>query len=117
MPMILIVDDSKDDQDILKEFISSQPKARFLLASSGQEALETLKNEKIDLIISDYHMKNGDGLWLLQKLKKLKDPPRCILITGEQRFSENYFVDLGAASVCFKPLDFSRLHSEILRLL
>jgi len=49
-------------------------------ASSGNEALGILKNTKIECIISDYDMEDGNGLDFIRKLEKREIP--FILMTG-----------------------------------
>src|SRR5688572_21491446 len=103
MALILVVDDSKDDREIVKEFLRSHSHDSHS-ASSGEEAIELIQNKKFDLVISDYHMPMGDGLWLLQKLKEIADAPRCIVVTGEFKIAPEYFLAQGASGFCFKPI-------------
>lgn len=78
---ILIVDDSPMNIQILGLFIKS---AGFNLqfATDGESALNTLKKETVDLIISDIRMPGMDGFELLEtinKSSKLKNIPIILL--------------------------------------
>jgi two-component system chemotaxis response regulator CheY len=59
MYRVLIVDDDQElalvIQDKLKDLGES------MTASAGYEAINILKDNKYDLVISDYNMKDGDG--------------------------------------------------------
>ncbi len=46
---------------------------RVVEAASGEEALELLKTEKVDLIISDFYMPGMDGSQLVRHIKAHED--------------------------------------------
>jgi HD-like signal output (HDOD) protein/ActR/RegA family two-component response regulator len=51
-------------------------------AGSGEEALEFLANEKVDLVITDMRMPVMDGCQLLQKIKELQPTALRIILSG-----------------------------------
>ncbi len=115
MPNILVVDDSLDNLSLMSEFIHGLGyRCRF--ATSGEMAYEIIFTETFDLIISDYHMANGDGLWLLQKLKNTHGAPKCIIVTSDPGLDSEFLVAQGAASHLTKPIDWAELKKEIDRL-
>lgn len=65
---ILFVDDEKQILDALKRTFFGCG-YRIYLAESGKEALDTLANERIDLLISDVRMPGMDGYQLLMEIK------------------------------------------------
>ncbi len=77
---VMCVDDEKDNVDALERLF--RKKYRVLKATSGQQALELLKDEPVSLIISDQRMPNMTGVEFLEK--SLKTHPDCmrILLTG-----------------------------------
>lgn len=87
------------------------------LAASGRQALDVLKAEDFDLIISDYQMNDGDGLWLLGQLKKELAAPNCIVMTADQTINKDQFISAGASALCPKPIHWPQLAQEIHRLL
>ncbi|TXK26767.1 response regulator [Pontibacter qinzhouensis] len=78
---ILVVDDNNTNRGILKAQLTQW---RFLpsLAGSAQEALLLLKKQKYDIIISDMHMPETDGVELAQKVKKLHPNLPIILLSS-----------------------------------
>lgn len=63
---ILIVDDMEDLLDLYEVILTSKYDLSIIRATSSVEAIEVLKvEEKIDLIISDFNMPNGNGDALL----------------------------------------------------
>lgn len=65
---ILVVDDDRDS-NLMAAFILQKAGATVLTASSGLEALQTLSENQIDLLISDIGMPELDGYELLQRVR------------------------------------------------
>lgn len=116
MALVLVVDDSQDNLIFIKDFLMTLGHT-CRLAASGRQALDILKEETFDLIISDYQMNDGDGLWLLTELKKDLSSPNCIVMTGDQTISQDQFFSAGACALCPKPIHWPQLEQEIRRLL
>jgi len=78
---LLFVDDEKNILSSLKRLF--RPVGyRILLANDGEEGLEVLKKEKVDLVISDMRMPKMDGATFLSKVKKHWPNTVRILLTG-----------------------------------
>jgi len=109
---ILIVDNDKSTRESLHEFIES---AGYIssTASSADEALDLLKTNNQDVVITDIVMPGMDGLELTGLIKKKYDTD-VIVITG---YIENYSyedaITIGASDIIFKPI---RLEELLLRL-
>ena len=58
---VLVVDDEREYRVLVGNFLSDQGWTVFL-AENGQEGLNTLFREKIDIIVSDIYMPVMDGL-------------------------------------------------------
>lgn len=68
---ILIVDDDEDILGALKDFLSESVSGlRILTASSAAQALETLRREAVDVVITDYAMAPMDGVAFLKRVAK-----------------------------------------------
>ncbi len=80
-PQILIVDDEPFILKMIKKLLSKYNLDIFL-AVSPMEALNLIKQEQIDLILSDQRMPDMDGLSLLAQVKKLSPSTICILMSG-----------------------------------
>ena len=78
---VLIVDDEPKMQRIL-EIMLKQMGHNALLANNGQEALEIIKADYIDLIVSDLQMPLMTGMELLKNLRELCIDIPCIIITA-----------------------------------
>ena len=68
---IMIVDDSRAMRRIVQRTIRQAGYGRhdFLEAENGVEALELIKSDKPDLVLSDWHMPEMSGMDLLKALR------------------------------------------------
>ncbi len=85
----LIVDDEEDLRDIL-EMICIKLGVSVQTAANGQVALDLVKKQQFDLIISDIQMPVMDGLTLLANVRQDQSivQPKFIFITGGIDFTE-----------------------------
>jgi len=77
---ILVTDDEIDNLQLLKRTLRSD--YNVFLANSGFEAIEILKSNKIDMIISDHKMPGMDGVELLKKTLNYAPDAIRILVTA-----------------------------------
>jgi len=78
---ILIVDDEPNIINSLKRLLRREG-YRLFVAGGGDEALQVLSKEKIDLIISDGRMPGMGGIELLQKVKAAYPDVVRIILSG-----------------------------------
>lgn len=90
---ILIVDDAKSNRSLLK-LVLSETEAQFSEASDGLEALEILKEEYFDFVVTDLVMPNMDGHETLIKYQEWADKegiekrPYFIVQTGFSKYEK-----------------------------
>jgi signal transduction histidine kinase len=117
MKKILFVDDEQFVLDGLKRLLwEYRKKWELKFALNGKEALETINNEDIALIISDVRMPGMSGLDLLEKLQvseKTKKIPVVILTGDQERTLKRQALDLGAVDLLNKPINKEDLVSRI----
>ena len=116
MRKVLIVDDEKLIRLGVKTMIERKAKDCYeiYLCSNGLEALETVRKEKIDIIISDIRMPEMDGLEFIKSLKNLEYKPAIMILSGYDDF--NYAVDAmraGAQNYLLKPVKRDELYESL----
>jgi CheY-like chemotaxis protein len=121
-PLILIVDDDKDDHSILemaiKEVITD---ARIANLYDGSEVKDfLLKKNKVvngqdkfpDIIFLDLNMTRIGGretIYLLKKDEEMRNIPVIVLTTGSDEKEKDELLRLGASDFYTKPVDLSDL--------
>lgn len=78
---ILAIDDEVGIRELLRSELTRQGYA-VDTASNGEEAIEKVKIEKFDIIISDIKMPKMDGIETLAAIKKISPETEVIMITG-----------------------------------
>jgi len=109
MPSILLVD---DDRNIL--FLLSEALKKFdydlTMANGGEKALEILKDNEFDLIISDLQMPRVDGIDVLKAGKAKNPDTEVVIVTGYGSIkSAVRAMKLGASDYLSKPVDVEEL--------
>lgn len=80
-PKILVVDDERDICRAL-EFLLVGEGYSVALANSGEEAIERLKNERFDVVLTDLKMERIDGIAVLEKTKELSSDTQVLIMTA-----------------------------------
>jgi len=114
---VLIVDDEVDLCDMVADEFKFAG-AKVFQANSGEQALEVLKKNPIDVILSDINMPNGDGMYLLKSVKSMNhNIPVVLLLTGFSNYSVEEAYDAGAEGIFSKPCDLDLVMQHMLKLL
>ncbi|WP_114782658.1 PAS domain S-box protein [Botryobacter ruber] len=105
---ILIVDDKENNIFALEQMLDKSGR-RFLSATNGKEALKTVLNRDIDLIILDVQMPEMDGFEVAQILKSNKRTKDIPIIFASAEKKEHQFMikgfEEGAIDYLYKPLN------------
>ena len=109
--LVLVVDDAPDITLMLACFLEKAGYRVRPVFSAG-EALDAVRNERFDVIISDIGLPGMDGYGLAKELRALRDyrSTPLIALTGFTEYSDqrNAF-DAGFDAHLTKPVDPSRL--------
>ena len=106
-----------DDEDGIRKTLSSHFKMdgyNIFTASGGYQALEIVKENRIDFIISDIRMPEGDGEMLLEKVRELNpEIPLIVMVTGFAELSKEKAIEKGALDLLAKPIDLDLIEKYI----
>jgi DNA-binding response OmpR family regulator len=109
---ILVVDDTKNVQLLLSDFLISQD-FDVLTASDGREALEVVHESDPDLVLLDIMMPNMDGYQFIGHLRKTSSIPVIMITAKQQEADIIHGFDLGADDYITKPF---RLRELLVRM-
>jgi len=113
--VVLVVDDNADNREVLGRRLEREGH-QVRLASSGQQALDMLGAEPIDLVLLDVMMPEMDGYAVLQQLKAdpaLRHIPVLMISALDEMDSVVRCIELGAEDYLPKPFDPVLLRARI----
>ena len=113
---VLIVDDYKTMLRTLRNLLRQLNFSNIDEAMDGTEALQKLRAENFDMVISDWNMEPMTGIELLREVRgdeKLKHLP-FIMITAESK-SENVIAakEAGVSNYIIKPFNAETLKGKM----
>lgn len=111
---ILVVDDNKEMVDYLKNNFKS--KYITLTAGNGEEALAILKEQKVDIVLSDVMMPGIDGIKLCELIKKNMQTchiPVILLSAKGSIEAQTAGIRIGADDYIPKPFSINLLKGKI----
>jgi DNA-binding NtrC family response regulator len=115
-PTLLIVDDELGARQSLEVILEDD--YRVLSVESGQEALETLKKESIDLILLDVNLLDMDGLKVLRKIKEQDEGIDVIMVSALNLARKAVeAIKLGAYDYITKPYEPDDILSTVNRVI
>ncbi len=109
---ILIVDDDAAIRDSMHEFVEMSG-YRSTTADSAEAALEALKLNGADVVITDIMLHGMDGLELTDRIKKTYDIDVIVMTGYSGDYSYEEAINMGASDFVIKPV---RLEELLLRL-
>jgi len=105
---ILIVDDDKMTRQTLS--LALEDHYGTVTAKDGKTALEVLRSQEIDLVLSDLFMPGMNGIELLEHINLLPEKPAVIFITGQGTVETAVqAMKNGAYDYVTKPINIDRL--------
>lgn len=114
---ILIVDDEDAQRSILKGYLEKKG-YKILTASSGTEGIKAVRNNLIDIVLSDFKMPDKTGLEVLEEVKIINPEISFVILTAFGTI-ENAVkaIRLGAFDYISKPVDLDELDLMIERII
>ena len=106
---LLIVDDEKLIRDVIKTYAETE-NYETVEAENGLEALEIIKNQKIDLIVLDIMMPKMDGFTLTEQLRNANyDMPILIITALDGLEDKRRGFRAGTDDYMVKPIDVNEM--------
>jgi two-component system, response regulator, stage 0 sporulation protein F len=118
MKRILVVEDDKNIQELLREELNDEGYT-ITIAANGKEALTALKGkeqEKPDLIILDLRMPKMDGLDTIGYILKSKNETPVVIHTAYASYKDDALA-MAADAFVVKSHDLTRLKEVIFELI
>ena len=101
---VLIVDDSKTMQMLLKTTLNRIPMLNIKAADNGREALEVLGRERVDLLVTDIDLEGVKLVEEVRSRKALSQLPILVITTSAEQAARGEGLKLGANACVLKPV-------------
>jgi signal transduction histidine kinase len=105
--VVLVVDDSRMNRLVLQRSLEAQGHT-VLLAEDGQQALDRIAQQPVDLVLLDIEMPVLDGYAVLERMKSnpdLRAIPVVVISAIEEQEAAVRCIELGAEDVLPKPFN------------
>jgi two-component system chemotaxis response regulator CheY len=117
---VLVVDDFATMRRIIKNVLKQIGFTNILEADDGTTALEVLKDNKVDLIISDWNMPNMTGLDLLKTVRgdqSTQSIPFLMVTAEAQKDNVIQAVQAGVSNYLVKPFTADAIKAKLAQIL
>lgn len=115
---VFIADDSNALRAQIKEILAEIKGIEVVgQARDAPEALESIRKLRPDVVILDIKMPSGDGITVLEPIRKEKIPATVIIFTNYPylQLRKKYF-DAGADFFFYKAIEFEKLFTVLKKL-
>jgi two-component system chemotaxis response regulator CheY len=116
---ILIVDDSESIREVVS-FTLENAGYKVLIGTDGVDALQFLNGNHIDLVLTDFHMPNMDGISLIKEIRAKANyqyTPILLLTTESQAAKKEEAKAAGATGWIVKPFVQDKLLAVVQKLI
>ena len=116
---VLIVDDSESIREVVS-FTLENAGYNVIVAIDGTDAIKHFDGKTIDLLLTDLHMPNMNGIELIKEVRKIEAYARIpilFLTTESQRDKKMEAKDAGATGWIIKPFIPAKLLEAIVKVI
>jgi len=117
MANIMVIDDVLDAGILIKKILERKGH-NVSVFTEEEDAVEYVKNNKVDLAVLDIKLKKMSGVELLEELRKIDSKLKVIMLTGYPTMETAHeSLKLGASEYLLKPIDIAELTEKTEQLL
>ena len=115
MYRVLVVDDEKIEREGIKFLLSMEEGEQEIFeAANGKQALNVLRSEEIDLLLTDIKMPHMDGLELARRAREENKNLQVVIFSGYNDFTfAQEAIRYGVTDYVLKPVDPEQFHDTI----
>lgn len=115
---ILVCDDERDIVSALKIYLEAEG-YKIFEAENGTQAIETVKNNEIHLVLMDIMMPETDGITAMLKIRQISNIPVILLTAKGEDTDKILGLNIGADDYITKPFNpvevIARIRSQLRR--
>jgi two-component system, OmpR family, response regulator len=111
-PHVLLVEDDPEIRKLVSQFLQSNG-IRIATSADGREMDQTLKDNRIDLLVLDIMLPGEDGLSICRRLRALSNLPVIMLTAKGEDIDRIIGLEIGADDYLTKPFNPRELLARI----
>lgn len=118
---VLVAEDNLTNQDVIGRQLNSLGFS-YSIANNGLEALQVFKDNDFDVVLTDLHMPEMDGVGLYHAIRKYQseigaiEVPIILLTANAIKGEKEKYIDIGFDDYLTKPVSFKELKEKLLML-
>lgn len=112
MPKIGVIEDERNISDMIKYNLEKEGYEVYT-AYDGQEGLDLVESQELDLLLLDIMLPNIDGLDVCKKVRQHKETPIIIISAKADEFDKVLALELGADDYVTKPFSMRELMARV----
>ena len=108
---VMVVEDNEKNRKLMRVVLKAKG-YNIIEASTGEEALNLLKNQKPDIILMDIQLPGIDGITLIKQIKgdiTTKDIPIIAVTAYAMKGDEQKILETGCDAYVSKPINTQEL--------
>jgi DNA-binding NtrC family response regulator len=106
MIRVLVVDDDDAFRQTVCDLLANGD-FEILSAESGAKSFAVLRNQPVDIVLTDIVMPDEDGLEIVRKINKMNPAPKIVAMSGGGRIAATDYLKMaklmGASATIPKP--------------
>ena len=111
---ILVIDDEDSISKTIKRALRMDDIENVETAATYSEAMDYIKRNQPQIIISDINLPDGDGLTILKETKKIAPLTQVIILSGKGDLKRVITaLESGASDFLRKPMDMNELEELV----
>lgn len=117
---VLLVDDSKLARNHIRRVLQNLGIVHITEAEDGQQAIEIIKQQMFDLVVTDYNMPEINGRELTQYIREHSEQSHIPVLMVTSEASETHLSNIarsGVNALCDKPFDPASVKALLYKLL
>jgi CheY-like chemotaxis protein len=93
MIRVLVVDDDDAFRQTVCDLLANGD-FEILSAESGAKSFAVLRNQPVDIVLTDIVMPDEDGLEIVRKINKMNPAPKIVAMSGGGRIAATDYLNL-----------------------
>lgn len=111
---VLVVDDNPMNLNVIKGLLKST-KVYVTTATSGEEALDKIKETNFNIVLLDHMMPGMDGIETVAEIRKIDKDLPVYALTANSTAGEDFYIEKGFNGYLAKPVESETLEKTIMR--